>query len=280
MTAQEPKKRVLIAAGNYADAAAAIRLAGGIAPRLIAKLGGLLVHDEGVADATGLPVQRVVTAGGMLVEAPTRRGYEGLMERDARAFRSGLSTMASTCAVEWTFERHRGELIAGICEAAAGWDLLIVGHRTHRRIGRVVLVDDAQASGEGITAIARRIAECLAMEVTVISMAGPDAAADQPGNGSNAVRSEQELLARINRINAALVITDLAGGPFRGREQLRLLLEVSRCPVLVFNAARAEPAIAHTLITPPPPGMTGPACESDVDEGYDEATGGGDSKDA
>ncbi len=270
MTAHDRKKRVLIAAGNYADAAAAIRLAKGIAPGLIAKLGGLLVHDEAIADATGLPVQRVVTSGGMLVQAPSRQGFENLMESDARAFRSGLSNAASACAVEWAFERRRGDLIAGVCQAAGGWDLLIVGHRSDRRIGPVVRVDPSRKPGEDTATIARRIAERLAAKVSAISMAGPDNVPNPPGGGPDTVRSEQDLLARINRINAALVIVDLAAGPLRGREQLRHLLEASRCPVLVLNAARAEPAIAHTVVIPPPPSHPEPPSGGDFGEGSGE----------
>ncbi|NDR58839.1 hypothetical protein [Aliiruegeria sabulilitoris] len=248
------KKRVLIAAGSYVDAAAAIRLAERIASGLIAELGGVLVDDEAIAETTGLPVQRIVTSGGMLVQVPSRTRLAGLMQSDARAFRSGLSGVASACTVEWVFEHRRGELISGICEAARGWDLLLVGHRTgRRRAGRVVLVDNASSPSSEATDLARGIAERLGTDVAMIAVNGPTAATDEAATGPEIVGSERALLARLNRINAALVIVDLAEGPLRGREQLRHLIEASRCPVLVLNASRAEPAIAYSTLIPEPP---------------------------
>ncbi|SDK03051.1 hypothetical protein [Aliiruegeria lutimaris] len=248
------KKRVLIAAGSYVDAAAAIRLAERIASGLIAELGGVLIDDEAIAETTGLPVQRVVTSGGMLVQVPSRSRLAGLMQSDARAFRSGLSGVASACTVEWVFEHRRGDLISGICEAARGWDLLLVGHRTgRRRVGRVVLVDHALSPSSEAASLARGIADRLGTDVATIAVNGQSGGADEPDTSPEIVQSEQALLARINRINAALVIVDLAEGPLRGREQLRHLIEASRCPVLVLNASRAEPAIAHSAMIPEPP---------------------------
>jgi len=58
--------------------------------------------------------------------------------------------------------------------------------------------------------------------------------------------SEAEILSRISRMNASVVVLDLSAGPFRTHDQLRLLLGVARCPVLVLGAAQAEPSIAHT----------------------------------
>ncbi|RYH06131.1 hypothetical protein [Tropicimonas sp. IMCC6043] len=252
------KKRVLIAAGSYADAAAAIRLAERLAAGLIAELGGLLVDDEAIAEAAGLPVQRVVTSAGRLVEAPSRQRLAAQMEGDARAFRMGLSGVARTSPVKCVLERRHGDLIAGLCEAAGGWDLLLVGHRTRRRAGRVVLLDTVPAACPEAVEIARRIADGLETEVVTLALAPQG----RPPSGVEVASSEDELLALVNRMHSAVVIIDLAAGPFRGREQLRHLIEAARCPVLVLNASEAEPALAYSTLIPAPPGSAAPGREN------------------
>lgn len=254
------KKRVLIGAESYADAEAAMRLAERIASGLIAELGGLLVSDDTIADAVGLPAQRIVTSGGALLQTPSRQRFEALLESDARAFRSGLSGLARAVTVNWAFERRSGDLIAGICEAAPGWDLLLVGHRTApKKRGRVLLIDRAAEPSPEAAEIAGTVAAALGMEVARLVVAKRPDATPPERAGFAVVSSENDLLDRVNRTQAALVVVDLAHGPLRGREQLRHLIEVARCPVLVLNAAQAEPALAHTTLIPesPAPGDAG-----------------------
>jgi hypothetical protein len=152
------------------------------------------------------------------------------------------------------FERRRGDLIAGVCDAAGGWDLLLVGHRIgRRRVGRVVLIENARAPSPDTADLARQIADQLGTEVVTVALNSTGPAARPSGARAEISGSEQALLGWINRIHAALVIVDLADGPLRGREQLRHLLEASRCPLLVFNASRAEPAVGYTTLIPEPP---------------------------
>ena len=251
MTVPYGKKRVLIGAGSYLDAAAAFRVAERIASGLIAELGGLFVDDEAIAEAAARPDQRVVTAGGDVVPAPTRQRYLALLESDARAFRTGLAGVARSCTVEWAFERRSGDLISGVCEAARGWDLLLVGHRSApRRAGRVVLVSRAEAPSPEAADLARRVAAAFGTEVSKILVSTPPHVLERLQNGVALATSEQDMLARVNRINSALVVIDLAEGLPNGPEQLRRLIEVARCPVLALNAAGAGSSLLQPSADP------------------------------
>lgn len=247
-------KRLLIGAGSFADAQGALRLAERLAETLAGDLGGLLVEETVVTEVAGLPGQRVVTSGGALVVAPSRAQVRTLMEGDARAFRDTLSELARAKTRNWSFERRHGELISGLCEAAKGWDLLLLGYReTHRRVGRVVLIAPPGPAPKAALDLAGDLASALHTDVVALSLDQQPPGPEEPPQQREQFASEADLLSRISRMNAAAVILDLSAGPIRTHDQLRRLLAAARCPALVFGAAQGEPSIAHTTQIPPAP---------------------------
>jgi hypothetical protein len=241
-------QRLLIGAGCFADAQAALQLAEQIAGSLAGDLGGLLVEETIFTEVVDLPGQRVVTSSGTLVVAPSRQQVRTLIESDAKAFRDTLSGLAQSKACKWSFERRRGDLIGGLCAAAVGWDILILGHReTHRQAGKVVLITPPAFAQQSAVGFAEDLAKVLQVDLDVVSLGIVDTSVQQGGPRS----SEDALLARVNRTNAAAVVLDLSAGPLHTHDQLRHLLAVARCPVLVLGAAQGEPSIAHTTHIPP-----------------------------
>lgn len=262
-------RRLLIGAGSFADAQAALRLAERLAETLSGDLGGLLVEETVVTEIVDRPGQRVVTSSGTVVVAPSPRQVRTLMESDARAFRDSLSGLARARTRKWSFERRQGDLIGGLRESARGWDVLLLGHRPmHQRAGRVVLISPPGGAARDAADLAHDLARALRTDLVALSF-GPETAetsatpatpktpaapaADEPRGEHEHFASEPALLARLGRLNATAVVLDLAAGPLRSYDQLRRLLDAARCPVLVFGAAGGEMSIGHTTQIPPAP---------------------------
>lgn len=246
----KPSKRLLIGASCFADAKAALRLAERLGGTLFGELGGLLVEETIVTEIVDLPWQRVVTSSGTFVVVPSRQQIRTLVESDAKAFRDTLSGLAQSKARKWSFERRHGDLISGLCAAAAGWDILLLGHReTHRQAGKIVVIAPPVTAPQSAIELAEDLAKALRTELVTASIGTEETPAQQHMPFS----SDAALLAYINRTSASAVVLDLSAGPLRTHDQLRHVLAAARCPVLVLGAAGGEPSIAHTTQIPPAP---------------------------
>ena len=231
------RKRILIGAPSYADARTALDLAARLADSLVAELGGVLLEEALVGELLGRPGQRLVSRSGALLPAPSPERLRALVESDVKAFRDALRDMAALHRQRWSFERRRGELIAGLCEAAAGWDILLLGcaARPAPR-GRVVLVAPPAGAADTAREISRVIARALGAELVTLALA----AGGTSGAETLTWADETELLRWLSRASAAAVVVDAEAGPFHSQAQLRQLVEVARCPVVVLGAAGAR----------------------------------------
>ncbi|WP_433989405.1 hypothetical protein SuNHUV7_40070 (plasmid) [Pseudoseohaeicola sp. NH-UV-7] len=246
MSAPASYTRILIGAGCFADAETAIRLADRIAASLPAELGGVLVDEGLMIDIVSLPGQRVVSSAGVLQVPPSVRQVHSLIEADAKAFRSRLSAIARTRTVKWSFEQRSGELISGLCEAAKGWDILLLGYREmHKRPGQVVVVAFASPRVEKARKLANDLACVLKADVLELCLGTGQDTGETSGPRSIAVNTERELLLQLGRINASAVVVDLAASPLRSGDQLRHLLEAARCPVFVLGAEQGFVTASH-----------------------------------
>lgn len=237
MASSRTVTRILIGAGCFADADAAMRLTDRILASIPAELGGVLIEDDAMADIAHVPTQRVVTPGGALMVPPSTNELRITAESDARAFRNKLATIARTRSTTWHFERRGGDLILGLFEAAKGWDILLLGYREmHKRPGQVVVLTVASEGVSRARAFADELALVLNASVQELSTSGVDEQSDLNGSVHGAVEREPALFAQMSRINASAVVVDLAAGPLRSKEHLHRLLEAARCPVFVLGA--------------------------------------------
>lgn len=254
MAPPKPKTRILIGAGCFADAEAAMRLVDRILTSLPAELGGVLVDEDVMGGGARWPGQRVVTMRGALVAPPSLPQIRTLQASDARAFRNRLAALARTQSLKWSFERRGGDLIHGMFEAAQGWDILLLGHRElHKRPGHVVILTSDPTASDRAAALARNLAGVLTTSVLTLCLSDKDAGSDATGSVRITVRSPADLLAHLGRINAAAVVIDLATSPPQMQDQLRQLLDAARCPVAVLGMDQARLRIAHTTVIPPAP---------------------------
>lgn len=260
--------RLLIGAGSYADAHGAVGLAELVADIVDGDLGGLFVEETVVTELVALPGQRVVTSSGTLVVAPSQQQVRTLLESDAVAFRDMLSGLARAKTRKWSFERRHGELISNLCKAANGWDILLLGYReTHRHAGRLVLIAPPEAAPQVSVDLATTLAEASKTGLLELCFGQDNWKRDLPGVQFENFETETAMLARLSRINASAVVLDLSAGPLRTEDQLRHLLAVARCPVLVLGASTGERSIAHTTQIPP----ASLVLETEPTQGIDES---------
>lgn len=233
------KRRILIGATSFTDARAAFAIADRLAESLASKLGGILMHDTAINELVASPGQRVVTESGEVIAAPSSARLRAIFESDVKAFRRALDELARLRSLASSFERREGEPIAGLCEAAAEWDVLLLGQRCQSPgRGRIVLVAPGTGVYEDLDEMAHDLAAKMRADLVTVTLND----AGSPGGGEFTWADETELLKWISRVRAAVVIVDLAKGPFRTPDQLRKVLEAARCPVLVAGTARTGQA--------------------------------------
>lgn len=250
--ARRDSLRILIGAGSFADARAALRLVERLDENLAKELGGVFVEDTMIAELADIPRQRVITSSGTVVVAPSRHQIRTVIESDANAFRQMLSGLARQH--KWSFERRRGELISGLCEAAKGWDLLLLGYReTHRFSGHVILIAPPDNKSQSAGLFAEDLARALDAATVRMSLSPTPAPVSGEPTDTEFFTNEDALLARIERTHASAIVLDLSAGPLRTYDQIRRLLTAGRCPIVVIDAGKGEPSLEYSIQIPPAP---------------------------
>ncbi len=243
-----PETRILIGAGSFADATAALKIVGRLASGVKFAFGGLLIEDREMLDMCQIPNQRVVSASGTLVFAPSPSQLRTLIEADAKAFRRSLAEVAGPTGAAWTFEQSIGDLVQQSLTASAGWDILVFGHRSiHPMKGKIISLRASDWADDELDTFSVRLAKTLSAEHLVFSVG------DRPDKShkSFAFDSLADALATLAHINVQAVLLDLSHGPVRSSDELRQLLEVSRCPLFVFGAAASSDKLEHSTQIPP-----------------------------
>lgn len=220
MTEGQRRKRLLIAAESFVDARPAIQIARYLAGVGVSDIGGLLVERTLETEALPSFAQRVVTSTGSLALLPQASRLRQMLESDAKAFREQLTNLAGQFSAGWTFAREPGDPIERLMHASAQWDWLVIGHRRigHYR-GSIVTIQPQDQAAPDIPSLSDLIAR--SMHARTMSLSGSLTADD--------------ILARVQRTCAELVLIDAARGPIRSPEQIRMLLEAARCPVFIVR---------------------------------------------
>lgn len=218
-----PIGRILVGAGSFADARAALALMRDLVRRSGAQIGGLLVEETTFAEVPRLGRQRIVTHSGAMIAAPTPRQVRAMIERDARAFEAALAEFAG---VTRPLARGQGDLALSAWEASQGWDAVVLGQRAlHALPGRIVLIAPPGDATSDAPAFAAEIAGANRRALFSLEIA----------EGVDATTAKSVLLDRIARINCTAVVLDRTAGPLRDVDTIRRLLSVARCPVFVLG---------------------------------------------
>ncbi|WP_370401981.1 hypothetical protein [Sulfitobacter sp. JB4-11] len=253
-TPKRPGLRILVGAGCFADAAAALRLVGRLPEAFRAALGGVLVEEADTLAACQIPDQRVVLDSGATMRAPSLAQVRALFKADARAFRQSLAQAANPTGADWIFAEDKGELVGTSLRAAHGWDILVIGYRqVHRIPGKVVLLEADSPSTDTMDEAAKRLSQQLGARCTRFSV-GPLQEHPKPDRAFEHRRfqSLDAALRALARTNAQAVILDLVHGPIRNPGDLAHLLEASRCPLIVFGPSDLSVMLEHNTEFPTP----------------------------
>lgn len=261
--ARRQTRRILVGAGSFADAAAALRIAERLATDLSADLGGVLIEEVNTLAICEIPNQRIVLIGGATMLAPNRSQVRTFMQADARAFEQSLVLAARTTGATWAFARETGDLVGTALRAAVDWDILVIGYRrVHAIPGKIVLLRADDALIDDMETMARVLAHQLSADQVVFSVATGDR---RPARTRSEKHGEfgtlQDAMAALARTNAQAVFVDLAHGPVRSPDDLARLLDVSRCPLIVFGASKLDAMLAHSTQTAAAPKEEDPTDE-------------------
>lgn len=254
-----PGLRILVGAGCFADAAAALRIVARLPGGLLAGLGGVLVEESDMLATCQIPRQRVVSASGITAMAPSLSQVRALLKADARAFRKSLAHTADPAGAGWVFAQDKGDLVSTALRAATGWDVLVIGYRqVHRIPGKIVVLESARVPRDAVTAVSDRLAKHLSADRVVFSVKseGTTMTDVQPPDMFQFETLDQALKA-LTRTNAEAVLVDLAQGPVYNLADLARLLEVARCPLVVFGTSGMNVLLEHSTQIPPVPGSNG-----------------------
>lgn len=253
-TAVPSHLRVLVGAGSFADAAAALRIVEHLPNSFCRVLGGVLIEDEDMLTVCQIPDQHIVLISGTLKSAPNRAEIQTILQADARAFEQSLAHTADLHETNWTFSQDKGDLVESSLRAAKNWDVLVLGYRPlHSIRGKVVLLKRAGQPSDKMDAAAHQLSRHHSIEPTTFLLKeGPDD--DEYAAPENTLQFDtlDDILNRLKRTNAHAVLVDLRHGPVQKQTDLSRLLEAARCPVIVFGASQLHPALEHSAQIPAP----------------------------
>jgi len=242
------KTRILISAGSFADAAAALKILRRLQTNTSFTIGGLFVEDSATMALCEIPNQRIVSCSGALMIAPNQSQVRTVLDADAKAFRASLEQISKSIATQWTFERSMGDLVQNALQASASWDVIVFGHRNiHPVGGKIVLLDAPDTKDQTLVTFADYLADAVSADRLVFTIgSGPEGTREH-----HFFETTQDALTQLARTNVQAVLVDLAHGPIRNPDELRCLLELARCPVFVFGSALSGKELEHGTQIPP-----------------------------
>ncbi len=254
-----PGLRILVGAGSFADAAAALRIVEQLPSAFRAGLGGVLVEEVDTLATCQIPNQRIVLVSGTTTLAPSLSQMRTLLKADARAFQKSLARTADPTGADWVFAQDRGELVGTALRAATGWDILVIGYRqVHKIPGKIVVLESARQPSDAVGEASNRLSKQLSADRIVFSV---DRGVERPTaiQPSDAFQfgTLDEALKALARTNAQAVLVDLTHGPIHNMANLARLLEVARCPLLVFGTSGMNAMLEHSTQIPPIPDSAG-----------------------
>jgi hypothetical protein len=248
-----PGLRILVGAGSFTDAKAALRIVQQLPEGFCAGLGGILVEEQELLATCQIPDQRIVLLSGTTSSAPSNSQIQTLLKADARAFQKLLARTARPRDNAWAFTRDTGELVSTALRAAASWDILVLGYRQiHKVPGKVIILQTSAPTSDKIQETSRRLSNhSPSGQITFSVKTITDEVTSSLSSKSLQFDTLDDALTALTRQNAQAVLVDLRRGPVRNQHDLLRLLEAARCPVVVFGASRTNPLLEHnTQILP------------------------------
>ena len=262
--AEDRGPRILVGASSFADASAALRLVDRLAVAFCAGLGGVLVEEVNTLAICQIQNKRIVLANGTTMLAPSQSQVRTLLDADARAFRQSLARTAKATGADWVFAQEAGDLVNTALRTAAGWDILVIGYRhVHAINGKIILLETSSSASVEMGEAAKLLSRQFSVDQVVFSVNHGEVGKDSVrSSGTSHFATLDEAMRALARTNAQAVLVDLSRGPVRNADDLARLLEVARCPLIVFGASGAHAMLENSVHIPPAPNNGGQSGES------------------
>ncbi len=249
--------RVLLALEGAAPAVELLSAATALARGLRAELAGLFVEDVALLRLAALPFTREVGLSSGVARPIEVGDVERTMQRQAEQVRQGLERAAIELALPWSFRVARGSLLEQVLGAAAASDVIVLGRRRWSAGSAVAArgepaavvcaLFDASAAAERALLAALELAQGRPERLALLVPAGDHAnlqslreraarvlpgAADLPRLHPLAAPEAGALAEHVQRRRSRALVLSLQSLP-DARTQLRVLLEVAGCPVVL-----------------------------------------------
>lgn len=253
--------RILVGAGSFADASAALRIIEGFPDVIRASLGGVFIEEPHTLDTGRFPNRRLITKSGMTVLAPELAKIKTILRAEARAFQRSLDLARGAGPDDGTFSRRQGDLIGTAMRAAEGWDVLVIGCQPlHSVRGSIVLLGGGGAISDEMHSASESLSRRFSTDLITfqVGLARSDAM-PSAARKRLSFKTLDAALSALARTNALAVLLDLAEGPVRTHAELSQVLEAARCPLVVIGASRNAATLEHSTQIPAAPSQEGQA---------------------
>jgi hypothetical protein len=256
-----PAGRVLLALESSEPAQELLSAATELARGLHVELAGLFVENVALLRMAALPFTREIGLVSGVVRPIEAQDLERTLQRQAEQVRHGLARIAAELALPWSFQVARGSLLDQVLEAAADTDLIVLGRRRSAatRAGGeapqpapapvVSAFFDASEAGHRVLVAALELARGHPEQLSLLV----------PASGAASLESLKERAAAALRVPSGVPRLQPIGAPEAGelaqqtrrcrsralvlsmqslhdaRTQMRVLLEVAGCPVVLVR---------------------------------------------
>ncbi len=226
--------RVIIGATCFADADGAIAMAAILARKLEGEILGLLIEDDAILRIAYLPSAKTLAFKGGSVQSITPEAMESAFQRDAKDFQRRLTRAAGQMAVNWSFERKRGQMMSLLQSVASTGDVVFLGHqRTSFSKGEIIFIDDTHGEKTHLLDMGMEISREMDLSLQRINLSKSDEPLTKPETGllsTVSVSSKDEMLEYLHKTNPSAVFVALKTGH---NFDLHEILEAARCPVIL-----------------------------------------------
>jgi hypothetical protein len=258
---RSPAGRVLLALESSEPAQELLAAATELARGLHIELAGLFVEDVALLRMAALPFTREVGLVSGIARPIEPRDLERTLQMQAERVRHGLARIAAELALPWSFQVARGSLLEQALEAAAEADLIVLGRRRSAatRAGGgaglpapssvVSAFFDASEAANRVLSAALELAQGRPEQLSLLVPAGSPATLESLRERAAAALHLRAGLPRLQPIGApeagelaqqtrqrrsrALVLSMRSLQD--ARTQMRVLLEVAGCPVVLVR---------------------------------------------
>lgn len=181
-----------------------IVLATRLAASLRATVHGLVVEDEGLADAAALPLTRIISRKGTPASDFSTVILQRALALTERSCRDMLCALAQTAQVPWTMQRERGDLPAALSARVESGDIVIMPQPGGGGLSRRAVVDVRLMTrrARGVVMVRRARSGTRLNSGPIVALDG----AEQAGQG--AVSLAAELAAGLDRPLHVVVLAD------------------------------------------------------------------------